>query len=64
MYGRHRYGIVRTIADVLSSIPRARADLFNSTFNKNLQDLLMLVYMSNLTRTHVEIANKLKIGRL
>lgn len=52
----------RNIADIVATIPRVRSSVFRDMFAKNLQDLLMVVYMSNLTRTHVAIAEKLKLG--
>ena len=50
----------RNIADITSTIPRVRSTVFREMFAKNLQDLLMVVYMSNLTRAHVAISEKLK----
>lgn len=55
--------IGRDIADVIAAMPRVRPDVFQEQFNKNLQDLLMVVYMSNLTRAHVAITEKLKLGQ-
>lgn len=47
------------IADTLSSIPRIRAEVFDKMFNESMQDLLMVSYLSNITRTQLKIADKL-----
>jgi len=49
----------RQLADTLSSIPAMRKDLFDKVFNDTLQDLMMVSYLSNLTRTQLSIAEKL-----
>jgi translation initiation factor 3 subunit F len=49
----------RQISDTLASIPRMRPEIFDSLFQNSLQDLLMVTYLSNLTRTQMEIAEKL-----
>lgn len=47
------------IADTLSSVPRIRPDVFDKMFNDSMQDLLMVSYLSNITRTQLTIAEKL-----
>lgn len=49
----------RQIADTLASVPRVRPDVFDRLFNDSLQDLLMVTYLSNITRTQLAIAEKL-----
>ena len=49
----------RQIADTLASVPRVRPEIFDRLFNDSLQDLLMVTYLSNITRTQVTIAEKL-----
>jgi translation initiation factor 3 subunit F len=49
----------RQISNALATIPRMRPEIFDSSFQNSLQDLLMVTYLSNLTRTQVEIAEKL-----
>lgn len=49
----------RQISDTLASIPRMRPEIFDNLFQNSLQDLLMVTYLSNLTRTQMEIAEKL-----
>lgn len=51
--------IGRRLADTLSSIPKIRPDVFDKMFNDSLQDLLMVTYLSNITRTQLTIAEKL-----
>lgn len=51
--------IGRRIADTLSSIPKIRPEVFDRMFNDSLQDLLMVTYLSNITRTQLTIAEKL-----
>lgn len=47
------------LADTLSSVPRIRREVFDRMFNDSLQDLLMVTYLSNLTKTQLTIAEKL-----
>lgn len=51
--------IGREIADTLASVPRVRPEVFDRLFNDSLQDLLMVTYLSNITRTQLTIAEKL-----
>jgi len=51
--------IGRQIADTLSSVPRIRPEMFDKMFNDSLQDLLMVTYLSNITRTQLTISEKL-----
>ena len=52
--------IGREIAATLAAVPRVRPEVFDRVFNDSLQDLLMATYLSNLTRTQLAIASKLK----
>lgn len=47
------------MADTLAAVPRMRPEAFNRLFDDNLQDLLMVSYLSSLTRTQLAIAEKL-----
>jgi translation initiation factor 3 subunit F len=47
------------IADTLSSIPRIRPEVFDKMFSDSMQDLLMVSYLSNITRTQLTVAEKL-----
>lgn len=49
----------RRIADTLASVPRIRPEVFDKIFNDNLQDLLMVSYLSSLTKSQLAIAERL-----
>lgn len=49
----------RKIADSLAAVPRVRPEIFDQLFHDSLQDLLMVTYLSNITRTQLAIAEKL-----
>lgn len=49
----------RKIADTLATVPRVRPEVFDRLFHDSLQDLLMVSYLSNITRTQLTIAEKL-----
>jgi translation initiation factor 3 subunit F len=49
----------RQVADTLATVPRVRPEVFDKLFNDSLQDLLMVTYLSNITRTQLTIAEKL-----
>jgi translation initiation factor 3 subunit F len=51
----------RRIADTLAVVPRMRPEVFAKMFDSNLQDLLMVSYLSSLTRTQLAIAEKLTV---
>lgn len=52
----------RRIADTLATVPRVRPEVFDKLFHDSLQDLLMVTYLSNITRTQLTIAEKLNAG--
>lgn len=49
----------RKIADTLACVPRMRPEALDEMFHDTLQDLLMVTYLSNITRTQLEVAEKL-----
>mmetsp|Transcript_43882 Transcript_43882/g.106401 ORF Transcript_43882/g.106401 Transcript_43882/m.106401 type:complete len:220 (+) Transcript_43882:236-895(+) len=49
----------REVADTLATVPRIRPEVFDQLFNDSLQDLLMVEYLSSITRTQVAVAEKL-----
>lgn len=51
--------IGRIILDTISSVPRIRPEVLDQLFHNTLQDLLMVSYLSNVTRTQITIAEKL-----
>mmetsp|Transcript_20698 Transcript_20698/g.25096 ORF Transcript_20698/g.25096 Transcript_20698/m.25096 type:complete len:287 (+) Transcript_20698:356-1216(+) len=55
------YTIGSKIANVVSMVPRIKPEFFAKSFNNTLHDLLMVVYLSNLTRTQLAIAERLGV---
>lgn len=55
----HHDKLGRQIADTLSQIPHIPKEFFDKMFHDTLQDLLMISYLSNVTRTQLTIAEKL-----
>lgn len=51
--------IGRFLLDTISAVPKIDAAQFEKMFNNVVQDLLMVVYLSNLTRTQVALQEKL-----
>jgi len=47
------------IAEALASIPFIESGRFKKMFNGTVQDLLMVVYLGNLSRTQVALADKI-----
>lgn len=48
----------RMIASSVGSVPKVRDGTFTKLFNDNLQDLLMIMYLSNITKTQLTVAEK------
>ena len=53
--------IGRTLMDTLTLAPRLDAGELERMFNSHLQDVLMVVYLSNLVRSQFDIANRLAL---
>ncbi|KAH8552735.1 maintenance of mitochondrial structure and function-domain-containing protein [Umbelopsis sp. PMI_123] len=51
--------IGRYIMDSVSVVPKVDATSFEKMFNSHLQDLLMVVYLANMTRTQLSVAERL-----
>ncbi|KAJ2956627.1 hypothetical protein NQZ79_g7526 [Umbelopsis isabellina] len=51
--------IGRYIMDSVSVVPKVDAASFEKMFNSHLQDLLMVVYLANMTRTQLSVAERL-----
>jgi translation initiation factor 3 subunit F len=49
----------RAISNALAAVPHLDPSTFETMFNKNIQDLLMIVYLSNLTKTQLALATKI-----
>jgi len=50
----------RFLADVVSALPKVDNAAFDKMFNASLQDLLMAVYLANLTRAQLSLSEKLE----
>ncbi len=51
--------IGRHIAETLAVVPQITPEAFDKVFNSSLQDLLMVSFLSNLTKTQLAITEKL-----
>jgi len=51
--------IGRHIAETLAAVPQITPEAFDKVFNSSLQDLLMVSFLSNLTKTQLAITEKL-----
>jgi translation initiation factor 3 subunit F len=51
--------IGRYLADTIASVPRVNSDAFDKLFNDSVQDVLLVLYLANLTRTQLTLAEKL-----
>lgn len=47
------------IADAIAAIPHLRMEQFNKMFSSNVQDLLMIQYLANVTRTQLALSDKI-----
>ena len=52
--------VVRLLQDVVAAAPRLPAAAFEKMFNSQVQDMLVVVYLANLTRTQLALAEKLQ----
>lgn len=52
--------IGRFLAKSASLLPKFEPEALDKLFNNNVQDLLMVVYLANLTRTQIAVAEKLQ----
>ncbi|KAI8145874.1 maintenance of mitochondrial structure and function-domain-containing protein [Fennellomyces sp. T-0311] len=53
--------IGRYIMDTVSVVPKIDSTSFEKMFNSHLQDLLMVVYLANMTRTQLSVAERLNL---
>ncbi len=51
--------IGRFLADTVAAVPRMGRDAFDKLFNDSVQDVLLVMYLSNLTRTQLALAERL-----
>lgn len=52
--------VVRLLQDLVASAPRLPTSSFDKMFNAQVQDMLAVVYLANLTRTQLALAEKLQ----
>jgi translation initiation factor 3 subunit F len=52
--------IGRAIVEALAIVPKIEMESFQRMFHNSVQDLLMIVYLSNLTRTQLALAQKIE----
>merc|ERR1711865_89420 len=50
----------RLLADTVALVPNLNPGMYEKTFHNGLQDLLMIVYLSNLTRTQLALAERIQ----
>ena len=53
------FEIGRYLSDTISAIPYISPDEFDKLFEDNMQDMLLVMYLSSLMRTQLAIADKL-----
>jgi translation initiation factor 3 subunit F len=51
----------RALNDLVQSVPKMDPDQFETMLNSNLRDLLMVVYLSQLTKTQLQLNEKLSM---
>mmetsp|Transcript_18024 Transcript_18024/g.38749 ORF Transcript_18024/g.38749 Transcript_18024/m.38749 type:complete len:285 (+) Transcript_18024:190-1044(+) len=56
--------IGRHLADTLAAVPHFSKPEFERLFNENVQDVMMVTYLSNLLRTQLALAEKLGTSQL
>jgi len=49
----------RSLLDLVSSIPKIDPEEFENMLNANMKDLLMVMYLANLTRTQLLLNEKI-----
>ena len=52
--------VVRLLQQLVAAAPRLPAESFGKMFNTQVQDMLTIVYLANLTRTQLALAEKLQ----
>ena len=53
--------IGRAINNLMLSVPKMEEDQFDVMLNSNLKDLLMVVYLSQMTKTQLQLSEKLSM---
>eukprot|EP00238_Polyblepharides_amylifera_P000277 CAMPEP_0196574162 /NCGR_PEP_ID=MMETSP1081-20130531/3938_1 /TAXON_ID=36882 /ORGANISM="Pyramimonas amylifera, Strain CCMP720" /LENGTH=268 /DNA_ID=CAMNT_0041892107 /DNA_START=142 /DNA_END=948 /DNA_ORIENTATION=- len=52
----------RYLMDTLATVPRLTTENFSKLFNDSVQDVLLVMYLANLTRSQLVLAEKLNVG--
>merc|ERR1712196_328935 len=52
--------VVRLLQQLVAAAPRLPTESFGKMFNTQVQDMLTIVYLANLTRTQLALAEKLQ----
>merc|ERR1719478_638587 len=52
--------VVRLLQQLVASAPRLPTESFGKMFNTQVQDMLTILYLANLTRTQLALAEKLQ----
>lgn len=52
--------IGRYLLDLVNNVPKIEPEEFETMLNSNMKDLLMVVYLANLTRTQLALNEKLQ----
>jgi len=60
-FGGENRLVGRELLETLSLAPRVDAGELERMFNSHLQDVLMVVYLSNLVRSQFDVANRLAL---
>jgi translation initiation factor 3 subunit F len=51
----------RALNDMVQSVPKMDPDQFEVMLNSNMRDLLMVVYLSQMTKTQLQLNEKLSM---
>lgn len=51
--------IGRYLADTVDAVPQLDREELEKLFHDNVQDVLLVMYLANLVRTHIAVADKL-----
>jgi translation initiation factor 3 subunit F len=54
----------RFLADTLAAVPRLTRDQFEKLFGDSIQDVLLVMYLSNITKMQLMLAEKLQTPSL
>jgi translation initiation factor 3 subunit F len=54
----------RFLSDTVDAVPRVTKEELEALYTDNVQDVLLIMYLSSLVRTHVALADKLGTAQL